>query len=172
MVVKEQIEVLRQRKYKPVASMFLYYWSDACPIMGSGLLDYYREPYEVYESMKGVYTQVLISLEWNKDPYVIGREKKYDRTQIFGGKIWVNNDHFHEIKDAQIQWKIRRINSDEILADKSFVTTLAPDSAEVLDKISFIIPEDYIGEYIVEMSVKSHDNQVLSTNTMRFKACN
>ena len=172
LVVKEQIEVLRQRKYKPVASMFLYYWSDACPIMGSGLLDYYREPYEVYESMKGVYTQVLISLEWNKDPYVIGREKKYDRTQVFGGKIWVNNDHFHEIKDAQIEWKIRRINSDEILADKSFVTTLAPDSAEVLDKISFIIPEDYIGEYIVEMSVKSHDNQVLSTNTMRFKACN
>lgn len=36
--------------------MFLYYWSDACPIMGSGLLDYYRKPYEVYEAMKaGIY---------------------------------------------------------------------------------------------------------------------
>ena len=28
LVVKEQIELLRQRKYQPVASMYLYYWSD------------------------------------------------------------------------------------------------------------------------------------------------
>ncbi len=45
LVVKEQIEYLRQRKYRPVASMYHYYWSDPCPIMGSGLLDYYRRPY-------------------------------------------------------------------------------------------------------------------------------
>ena len=43
-VVKEQIELLRQHKYWPTGSMYLYYWSDACPMMGSGLLDYYREP--------------------------------------------------------------------------------------------------------------------------------
>ena len=172
LVVKEQIEVLRQRKYQPVASMFLYYWSDACPIMGSGLFDYYREPYQVYESMKSVYTQVLVSLEWNKDPYVIGREKKYNRTEKFEGKIWVNNDHFHEVKDAQVQWTIRRSGSDEILVTNSSVVTLAPDSAAVLDKISWIIPEDYIGEYIVEMAVKGQDDQVLSSNSMRFKACN
>ena len=50
--MKEQIEYLRQRKYRPVASMYHYYWSDPCPIMGSGLLDYYRRPYQVYEAMK------------------------------------------------------------------------------------------------------------------------
>ncbi len=172
LVVKEQIEILRQRKYKPVASMFLYYWSDACPIMGSGLLDYYREPYLVYDAMKSVYTQILISLERDKDPYIIGREKKYARSQHFVGKIWVNNDHFHEIKEAVVQWNIRRTNNKENLADNSFVATLAPDSAQVLDTIDWIIPEDYIGEYIVEMSVKGHDNQVYSTNTMCFKACN
>ena len=171
LVVKEQIEILRQRKYQPVASMFLYYWSDACPIMGSGLFDYYREPYQVYEAMKSVYTQVLVSLEWNKDPYVIGREKKYNRTDKFEGKIWVNNDHFYEVKDAQVEWTIRKIDSQEILIKNSFVTTLAPDSAEVLDKIDWIVPADYVGEYIVEMTVKSKEGEVLSSNTMRFKAC-
>lgn len=171
LVIKEQIEILRQRKYKPVASMFLYYWSDACPVMGSGLFDYYREPYEVYESMKSVYTQVLVSLEWNKDPYVIGREKKYGQNEHFIGKIWVNNDHFHQVEDAQITWKIRRSNSEEILAEKTFTATLTPDSAEVLDTIDWIIPEDYVGEYVVEMTVKSHDDKVLSANSMRFKAC-
>ena len=52
-VVKEQVEYLRQRKYRPVASMFHYYWSDPCPIMGSGLLDYHRRPYQVYEALAG-----------------------------------------------------------------------------------------------------------------------
>ena len=52
LVVKEQIEYLRQRKYRPIASMFHYYWSDPCPIMGSGLFDYYRRPYAVYEAMR------------------------------------------------------------------------------------------------------------------------
>ena len=65
LVVKEQIEYLRQRKYRPIASMYHYYWSDPCPIMGSGLLDYYRRPYQVYEAMKAVYGRVLISLERN-----------------------------------------------------------------------------------------------------------
>jgi beta-mannosidase len=34
-VVKEQVEFIRQRKYRPVASMYQYYWRDPCPIMGS-----------------------------------------------------------------------------------------------------------------------------------------
>ena len=42
LVVKEQVEYLRQRKYRPIASMYHYYWNDPCPMMGSGLLDYYR----------------------------------------------------------------------------------------------------------------------------------
>ena len=33
--VKEQIEFLRQKKYDPVSTMYLYYWSDACPMIGS-----------------------------------------------------------------------------------------------------------------------------------------
>ncbi|MCL2863903.1 MAG: hypothetical protein FWE25_00025 [Lachnospiraceae bacterium] len=172
LVVKEQIEVLRQRKYGPVASMYLYYWSDACPVMGSGLFDYYREPYQVYESMKSVYTQVLVSLEWNKDPYVIGREKKYDRTDVFEGKIWVNNDHFHEVENATVAWKIRKKDSAAAVLENAFVATLAPDSVEVLDKISWIIPEDYIGIYVVDMTVTAQDGKVLSANSMEFKACN
>jgi len=172
LVVKEQIEVLRQRKYQPVASMFLYYWSDACPIMGSGLFDYWREPYQVYEAMKSVYTQVLVSLEWNRKPYVIGREKKYDRTEVFKGKIWVNNDHPYEVEDATIAWSIKRKDNGEVRLSKTFTKTLATDSAEVLDVIEWIIPEDYIGLYVVDMTVTDKGGKVLSKNFMEFKACN
>ena len=172
LVVKEQIEVLRQRKYQPVASMFLYYWSDACPIMGSGLFDYWREPYLVYEAMKKVYSRVLISLEWNRDPYVIGREKKYDRTEVFEGKIHVNNDFHKEIENAVISWEIKRKDNGEVRVSKRFIKTLASDSVAVLDTIKWIIPEDYIGLYTVEMNVTDQEGKVLSENSMEFKACN
>ncbi|HIU77610.1 MAG TPA: hypothetical protein IAC62_17110 [Candidatus Pelethocola excrementipullorum] len=171
LVVKEQIEFLRQRKYQPVASMFLYYWSDACPLMGSGLFDYYREPYEVYEAMKAVYTQVLISLEWEQEPHVLGREKKYSRGQRFNGKVWVNNDHFHKMEDLEIHWEIRRENSTEILEEHTFKESLSEDSAEVKDTISWIVPGDYVGNYVIDMWVKDKEGKVLSTNSTVIKAC-
>lgn len=171
LVVKEQIEFLRQRKYQPVASMFLYYWSDACPIMGSGLLDYYREPYEVYDAMKAVYTQVLISLEWEAEPHILGRQKKYARGSKFTGKVWVNNDHFHDIEKAQIHWEIHREGQKCIVAEKTFYSDLEQDSATVKDTISWIIPEDYVGNYVVDMFVKDEDGRILSTNYCVLKAC-
>lgn len=170
LVVKEQIELLRQKKYQPVASMYLYYWSDACPVMGSGLLDYYREPYEVYESMKGVYTQVLVSLEWEQEPHVIGREKKYGRGQKFQAKIWLNNDHFHPVEDAKVHWEIHKENCTEILAEHTWTETLEQDSAQVRDHISWIIPEDYVGNYVIDMWVKNRDGMVLSKNNTVIKA--
>lgn len=171
LVVKEQIELLRQKKYSPVASMFLYYWNDACPVMGSGLLDYYRKPYEVYAAMKAVYTQVLISLEWNEEPHVLGRTKRYLAGERFEGKIWVNNDHFHVIPDAKIHWEIRREGNGEILLENSFTETLPEDSAAVRDVIEWKIPEGYVGNYVIEMRIQDRDGRVLSHNSTTIRAC-
>ena len=164
LVVKEQIELLRQKKYQPVCSMYLYYWSDACPLMGSGLFDYYREPYQVYESMKAVYTEVLISLEWNEEPHVIGRPKKYIRGDQFVGKIWVTNDHFHSISDAKIFWCITDTEGNRV-KEKTFTLDLREDSAEVVDTIKWKIPEDYVGEYKISMCVEDGTGNILSRNS-------
>jgi beta-mannosidase len=170
LVVKEQIEVLRQRKYKPVSTMYLYYWSDACPVMGSGLLDYYREPYQVYDSMKSVYTQVLVSLEWDRTPYLIGREKQYHCGEVFAAKLWVNNDHFHDVA-ATIRWQITRKEGGEALASHQFEAVLKPDSAEVLDNIAWIVPMGHTGEYVVSMQAFDPDGKQLSANQTIIKAC-
>ncbi len=163
-VVKEQIELLRQKKYAPVCDMYLYYWSDACPLMGSGLFDYYREPYRVYESMKSVYTQVLVSLEWNEEPHPIGRPHRYIRGEKFVGKVWVTNDHLHEIKDAKISWCIQRAGEEKPLTGRELKKDLACDSSEILDVICFTIPEEYVGEYEIKMKVTDRDGKVLSEN--------
>ncbi len=165
LVVKEQIEALRQRKYQPVSSMYLYYWSDPCPIMGSGLFDYYRRPYQVYYSMKEVYTQVLISLEWNADPYIIGRDKIYDRLNTFVGKVWVNNDHFYEVENAVMSWKLIHEESGDLICENSIKASLKEDSAEIVDRIIWPIPHDAIaGQYKIEMLVKDAEGNTLSKN--------
>lgn len=165
LVVKEQIEFLRQRKYRPVASMYLYYWSDSCPIMGSGLLDYYRRPYKVYDSMKSVYTRVLISLERNVDPYIIGREKFHDRGTTFTANVWVNNDYPEAIADAVISWRVVERSSGNVVAENRFTATLPPDSIDEADHIVWPIPASAApGPYRIEMAVTGGDGRALSTN--------
>ena len=162
-VVKEQIEACRQRKYAPVGSMYLYYWSDACAMIGSGLLDYYRRPYKVYDSMKAVYTPVLISLEWSADPYIIGRDKIYHPSTTFMGKVWITND-LGELKDCKVEWQIVNKATGTVACENSFVSNLDPDSAHVIDHIVWNIPKDASGEYVVKMKVMDNNGAVLSDN--------
>ncbi|HET9723398.1 MAG TPA: glycoside hydrolase family 2 TIM barrel-domain containing protein, partial [Actinomycetota bacterium] len=166
LVVKEQIEYLRQRKYRPIASMFLYYWSDPCPIMGSGLLDYYRRPYQVYDAMKDVYTRVLVSLERDVKPYVIGREKVYERGTAFTGTVWVTNDFPHRIDGARVTWRIERIDTGEVVLENALTAKLAEDSVLEGDRIRWTIPTSAsTGDYRVAMEVLGANGEVMSANS-------
>jgi beta-mannosidase len=166
LVVKEQIEYLRQRKYRPIASMYLYYWSDPCPIMGSGLLDYHRRPYQVYDAMKAVYTRVLISLEREADPYVIGREKVYERGSTFRATIWVTNDFPYPIGDAQVAWELMSVDGGEIVDKNAFTAMLSADAVGEVDHLDWEIPATARpGTYRVAMQVLGPDGQMLSTNS-------
>ncbi len=169
LVVKEQIEFFRQRKYEPVASMYLYYWSDSCPIIGSGLLDYYRRPYKVYDWMKAVYTRVLVSLERDVTPYIIGREKVYEPTTSFVAKLWVTNDFDYALEGAKGSWSITHTESGEKVAEQSFAGTVPADSVERADTVIWQIPADAaLGEYRVDMVVTDAEGAELSRNFMDF----
>jgi beta-mannosidase len=162
-VVKEQIEALRQRKYAPVGSMYLYYWSDPVAMIGSGVLDYYRRPYKVYDAMKAVYTPVLISLEWNADPYVIGRDKFYAPATDFIGKVWITND-LDTQSDCKIEWSIVKSCTNAVQIEKTFTTNLLADCAHIADHIVWNIPADAKGDYKVLMKVTGADGKTLSSN--------
>lgn len=75
------------------------------------------------------------------------------------------------MKNAQVHWEIHRESSQEILTENTFIRDLEEDSAAVIDTISFIIPEDYVGNYVVEMCVRGEDSKILSTNSCVVKAC-
>jgi beta-mannosidase len=164
--VKEQIEYLRQRKYRPIASMYHYYWSDPCPIMGSGLLDYYRRPYQVYDAMKNVYTRVLVSLERDVKPYIIGREKVYDRGTAFTGTVWVTNDFPHPIDEVRLSWRIEHVDTGDVVLGNGLTAALPEDSVLQGDRIRWTIPTSArSGAYRVAMEVHDANGQALSTNS-------
>jgi beta-mannosidase len=166
LVVKEQVEYLRQRKYRPIASMFHYYWSDPCPIMGSGLFDYYRRPYKVYDAMKSVYGRVLISLERDADPYVLGREKIYELGSSLRGTVWVTNDLSTALDDAHVSWEIASIDAGEVVAKNERTVSVPADAVDEVDRVDWQIPSTTKpGAYRVAMQVLDRDGRELSSNS-------
>ena len=165
--IKEQIEFLRQRKYLPVGSMYLYYWNDPAPVIGSGIVDYFGEKLPAYYSMKQVYTPVLVSLEWNKDPYVIGYDKFWKPGDLFVGKIWINNDYQRPIP-VTLKWKLQRSGSDRAEMEKSLPLTLEKDSAKLVNTIHWSVPGGAKGDYLVKMQVSDEEGKILSENDFAF----
>lgn len=164
-VVKEQIEYVRQRKYRPVASFFLYYWRDPCPIMGSGLYDYYGRPYRVAASVVPVYKQVVVSLERHERPYIMGREKRYGRGTTFEATVWVTNDLRTPLEEVTVSWRIVRVEDGEVVAARSLSTAVPADAAEPVERIRWEVPGDTVpGPYRVEMQVREASGEVLSSN--------
>jgi beta-mannosidase len=166
LVVKEQMEYIRQHMYDPVGSMYLYYWSDPVPMMGSGVYDYYRRRYEVFESLMAAYTRVFVSLEREETPYIVGRPKVYQAGATFSAKVWVNNDYPHDLADTDVTWHVVRVGDGAGVINNTLRVDLAADSATVVDRIDWAIRTDAApGAYRVEMRVAGADGTVLSSNS-------
>ena len=167
LVVKEQIEFLRQKKWYPVGSMYLYYWRDACACVGSGLFDYYRRPYKVYYSMKQVYTPVLLSVEWNKEPYVIGYEKIWGVGDTFVGKIWATNDRLAPIKKCEIRLRLVNEETGAVVFEKNNCIDVVANASKVTDIVVWKIPEGAKGKYVLKMELDDSKGVRLSTNDFK-----
>ena len=166
LVVKEQMEYIRRHMYDPVGSMYLYYWSDPVPMMGSGVYDYYRRRYQVFDSLMLAYSRVLVSLEREETPYIIGRPKTYETGTTFSAKVWVNNDYPDAIADAVITWEVVRVADGACVIDNTLTIGLAADSATEVDRISWAIPGDAVaGAYRIDMQVVGADGTDLSSNS-------
>ena len=172
--IKEQIEYCRQIKYKPVGSMYLYYWSEPWPNIGaSGLLDYYRVPFKSYESFKQVYTPILVSFEWGKDHYILGKQKQFAKGELFTGNFWLTNDRLEPVDNASLCWSIKKVGQCEaVLSGEHCDVGIADDCAKVINNIVWKIPKDIeSGVYVLEMEVTGASGGRLSWNNFEFEIC-
>jgi len=166
--IKEQIEFCRQRKYNPIGSMYLYYFNDSAPLIGCGLLDYYRRPYQSYEAFMAVYTPVLVSLEWNKQPYHLGWQKTYRPGETFIGALWITNDHLAAIQDVTLRWQLSAADGGPTISRAERAIALPADSSKITDHVVWPIPADASGDYRVEMELIAGDGTSLSRNRFDF----
>jgi hypothetical protein len=98
-------------------------------------------------------------------PYIIGREKFYDRASTFTAKVWVTNDYFHVIDNASISWRIVEQQTGNVVLENHFTARLAKDSNVDVDQIVWQIPANApTGVYRVEMQVTDGSGKPLSVN--------
>jgi beta-mannosidase len=167
--IKEQGEYCRQRRFKPIGSMFLYFFSDPVAAVGSGLLDYYRRPYkQSYQAFQTIYTPVLVSLEWNQDPYLVGRQKVYQAGDTFVGKLWTTNDHLEPVWDVTLKWRLLNSTSGEVVTHAERAIALPADTSKITDHVVWPIPEGTSGDFRVEMELTAQDGTTLSKNWFDF----
>lgn len=167
--IKEQGEYVRQRRFKPAGSMFLYFFNDPFPAVGSGLLDYYRRPYrQSYEAFETIYTPVLVSLEWNQEPYIVGKPKVYEAEDTFVGKLWITNDRLEDIFDVTLDWSLKNVATGEVVQAAQRQIALPADTSKITDHIVWPIPEGTSGDFRVEMALAGRDGTSLSRNWFDF----
>jgi beta-mannosidase len=166
--IKESAEFLRQRKYKPVSSMFLYFWNDPWPcLFGSGLLDYYRRKYKSYDIFGMIYSPVLVSIEWIKEKHYVGFEKIYAPGEDLVANVWVTNDLHESYEDASVSWCITD-SEGESLEQGSKVISIPEDSSQIVEALFWPIPRHAQGKYRVEAEVTDKTGRQLSRNYFEF----
>ena len=132
--------------------------------MGSGLLDYYRRPYQVYDAMKAVYARVLISLERDPDPYVIGREKIYERAPRSPRRSGSPTTTLTRSRARRSPGR-SCVETGQVVRRAQLTSTLPADAVEEVDRIEWPIPATAPpGAYRVTMEVLGGDGGSLSTN--------
>jgi len=166
-VVKESGEYLRQRKYDPTASMFLYFWNDPYPCLGgAGVLDYYRNKYKCYDAFIPMYQPFMVSLEWIKDPFMVGYVKYYSPGDVFRANLWLTNDTDSDNRGVTVTWSIGD-------GTKTYGTgAIAPcdspsDSSLIAGSMNFRLPEDAQGDWRVDVKAEGGGKE-LSTNFFVF----
>ncbi|MGH2527335.1 MAG: hypothetical protein ACRDG2_11365, partial [Actinomycetota bacterium] len=121
---------------------------------------------KVYDAMKSVYGRVLISLERDADPYVLGRQKVYDRGGSLRGTVWVTNDFSNALDDAQVSWEIASIEAGEVVTKNERTVSVPADAAGEVDRVDWQIPSTAKpGAYRVAMQVLDRDGRELSSNS-------
>ena len=166
--IKESAEFIRQRKYDPIASMFLYYWNDPYPcLFGSGILDYYRREYRSYSVFHTVYSRILVSIEWIKDVHYVGFDKTYKNGDRVEADIWVTNDTDECVENARLLWMVQS-SQKEILFQQSVSITFQADSSEVYAHVSWTIPADAEGGFSLEAQLNRENATPLSQNFFKF----
>ena len=159
------VESYRRKKYEAVTGIFQFMFVDCWPSITWSVVDYNRTPKPGYYALKRAYQPILASLEIRVDRVTLGQPVNIGMTVV--------NDLMEHL--STVTWTLRVLDpAGQHLQEWSGITNLEPDSVVILgDSVrpvgAWMVPQDAeAGVYTVEVELRSHAGQVISTNATNF----
>jgi beta-mannosidase len=146
------IEHYRRRKAEGCGGALVWQLNEPWPAICWALLDYYREPKPAYETVKRVFSPILVSLDYSLRAYHGGDSLAMD--------VWLINDTIEaaagcELEIALVDGAGRRGQERCLSVD------VTPSSARVVDRVEWTLPA---GEGWRVICCLVHKGRVLSEN--------
>jgi len=144
--LRYSLEANRRRQWANVGQMTWQFNEPWPNVQCSNVVDYYGGKKLAYYFMRDAYEDVLTSLKYHKLFYKAG--------EVFEGEIYIINDN----KTAGFSVKYEVLdNKNNVIASDIFTGIAKEDISQSVSKISFTIPSDSTGGFIIRLSTECGD---------------
>jgi beta-mannosidase len=153
------IERMRRLKYDPAGGILHFHAIDLWPSVTMAALDYYRQPTKAYHTVQRSFQMVLPSFAYDRDSWASGETVK--------SELWLINDHWRELPDVSISWRLEDGAGKVVLNGGPAVnTSIGADSARKLMDVSFRAGAP--GKFTLWARIADRRGQTVSENNYEF----
>ncbi len=125
------IEHYRRRKAHGCGGVLVWQLNEPWPAISWALLDFYRRPKPAYETVRRLFSPLLISLDYPLKRYRAGDELR--------AEVWLLNDHHQAVANCQVEVRLYD-GADQVVANATRALEVAADSAVVVDRVCWLLP--------------------------------
>lgn len=146
------IEHYRRRKAHGCGGALIWQLNEPWPAISWALVDARRQPKPAYETVKRLFSPLLVSVDYPLQHYQPG-----DRLM---GQVWIINDTHRPLTGCHLALALLG-EGDQKAHHAEEIVDIAPDSATIVDTIDWLLPP---GRYWRLTCRLSHSNQLLACN--------
>jgi beta-mannosidase len=153
-----QIALERARRLKYETGGILHFHAiDIWPSVTMAAIDFYRVPTKAFYTVQRSFAPVAANFEYDRDRWHAGEE--------FRCGLWVINDDWREILDAEVRWRVVDSTGRPAFEGK-FPAAMAADSARKLGDVTGRLSQ--VGDYKLIASVQDAQGKQISENIFEF----
>ncbi|MGD2207074.1 MAG: glycoside hydrolase family 2 TIM barrel-domain containing protein [Anaerolineae bacterium] len=127
------IEHYRRRKAQGCGGVLLWQFNEPWPAISWALVDFFRQPKLAYETVKGLFAPVLVSLDY---PH-----KRYQPGDSFCADVWIVNDRAEALPGCRLEIALRD-GAGRPVNRFTRKVHIAADSSRVVGSIDWTLPVD------------------------------
>ena len=150
------IEAFRRQQFRTSGTLYWQYnetWPNAA---GNATVDWFARPRITHDYVRSAYEPVHACLKYNRITWKSG--------QPFRGEVWVVNDRFDDLPDAEIEWSIYDADGLRVAGSQKRAVIAGNRSTKV-DDVSWHVSKNYDSFFVVYCTVTEGEScRILSQN--------